>query len=104
MDNDLLQGYDGVEWERQLALWHKCRFPGRNLPGTYRKLLEEVGELGEALMNADDEGVEEEAADVGILLSHILRICCNRSLVKSIQVKHAILENRLHENAISNDD
>lgn len=63
--------------ELQIAAWHENNF-GKTvrLPETYRKLLEEVGELGEALMKQDPEAIREEAGDVAFVLAHIIRAGC----------------------------
>jgi len=54
--------------------WHDRAYGKHvNLPATYSKLLEEVGELGEALMIEDSSAVLEEAGDVGFVLMHIVR-------------------------------
>jgi|GEM_PF-2466433 len=60
--------------EKQIWLWHvECYGPGVDIPATYRKLLEEVGELGEALMLGDAEDVVLEAGDCAVLLLTLLR-------------------------------
>lgn len=63
--------------ELQIESWHKRKF-GRavNLPASYKKLLEEVGELGEALMKQDYDAIREEAGDVAFVLTHIVRAAC----------------------------
>jgi len=59
--------------ELQVQAWHENVY-GKTvrLPATYRKLLEEVGELGEALMRQDPDAIREEAGDVGLVLTHLL--------------------------------
>ncbi len=60
--------------ELELIAWHERHYgPAVDIPATYRKLLEEVGELGEALMRGDQAAVREEAGDVAIVLFHVLR-------------------------------
>lgn len=57
--------------------WHFRRYgPSGNPPATFRKLCEEVGELGEAIMKGDSEAIREEAGDVGLVLIHIVRMLC----------------------------
>lgn len=63
--------------ELQIESWHERKFGKTvNVPKTYRKLLEEVGELGEALMRQDPDAIREEAGDVAFVLCHIIRSCC----------------------------
>ena len=63
--------------ETKIRAWHEKRFgPRVNLSATYRKLLEEVGELGEALINQNQCSIREEAGDVALVLCHILRGGC----------------------------
>lgn len=63
------------ELENRAEAWHVAKFGrSRTLPGkTYAKLLEEVGELGEALMHGDREAVEHELGDVVHVLMHLAR-------------------------------
>ena len=63
--------------ELQIEAWHENNF-GKTvkLPETYRKLLEEVGELGQALMKHDSENIREEAGDCALVLAHIIRGAC----------------------------
>lgn len=63
--------------EHQLIAWHNRNYgEGVDVPATYRKLLEEVGELAEALLLNDRRKIWEEAGDVGVLLFHVLRGAC----------------------------
>ena len=58
--------------EVQLWKWHVSQYgEGVDIPATYRKLLEEIGELGEALMHKDDSAFLE-AGDCAVLLLMIL--------------------------------
>lgn len=66
-----------TELEQRIERWHEKKYGPVSLPATYRKLLEEVGELGEALINGDYDAVFEEAGDVGCVLSHIVRVGAN---------------------------
>jgi len=62
--------------EEKLWQWHVEHYGDAvdlNVPATYRKLLEEVGELGEALMNNNDDEAKMEAGDCCVLLLVILR-------------------------------
>ena len=80
--------------EKQLALWHEKYYGVPNIPATYRKLLEEVGELGEAIMAGGNDQIAEESADVGIVLTHLLRAATGQSLVRAMTVKADIIETR----------
>lgn len=55
--------------ERLLWEWHVRHYgEGVNVPGTYRKLVEEVGELGEALIrDVSADAGREEIGDVAAL-------------------------------------
>ena len=63
--------------ELQIEAWHNAKF-GKDvkIPETYRKLCEEVGELGQALMKQDSENIGEEIGDIIFVLTHLLRKCC----------------------------
>lgn len=66
--------------EERAENWHNEKY-GKDVDvyATYRKLVEEVGELGEAIMKADLEhsanfgNVREELGDVGLVLTHLIR-------------------------------
>lgn len=63
--------------ELQVAQWHENTFGKRvDIPATYKKLLEEVGELGEALMRQNQDEITEEAGDVALVLMHLIRGSC----------------------------
>jgi len=62
--------------EKQIESWHDRKFGKVDIPNTYRKLLEEVGELGEALMRQDPKAIREESGDVAFVLCHIVRAAC----------------------------
>ncbi len=68
------------------------------MPATYRKLLEEVGELGEAIMLQHPDRIQEEAGDVAILLAHIVRGGCpdRPSLSQAMAVALDKIERRAH--------
>ena len=77
--------------ETQIQLWHEKRFgSGVDLPATYRKLLEEVGELGEAMMRQDANAIAGEAGDVALVLCHILRAGCPKYPSLSIAMAVAL--------------
>ena len=63
--------------EIQIQLWHDNTFgPDVDLPKTYRKLLEEIGELGQALIEKNWTSVHEEVGDCALVLAHIIRSAC----------------------------
>lgn len=84
--------------EHRMWDWHVETYgEGVDIPATYRKLCEEVGELGEALMQKeiDPMAAKLEAADVGILLNMIVRgVDPEGSLSVSMAVKMEIVEQR----------
>jgi len=59
--------------ERRIEEWHDRKYDKVTLAATYRKLLEEVGELGERLIEKDFPGAYEEAADSLAVLTHLVR-------------------------------
>lgn len=59
--------------EEQVAEWHDKRYGPVNTGPTVRKLGEEYGEFMEALLSGDLHRIEEEAADVALVLTHIVR-------------------------------
>ena len=64
--------------EEQIKAWHdECYGPVSTWP-TYRKLLEEVGELAEALASGDETWINEEAGDVAFVLTNLIRGACPR--------------------------
>lgn len=79
--------------EEEIARWHADLFgpdSAARVPATYRKLCEEVGELGEALMAGAEEGVRLEAGDVAIALLSLLRLATgDRTLRHVMQRAHA---------------
>jgi len=63
--------------EQQAAQWHENTFGKTvNVPATYKKLLEEVGELGEALMRQNPVEIKEESGDVVLVMMHLVRATC----------------------------
>jgi NTP pyrophosphatase (non-canonical NTP hydrolase) len=82
--------------ETQLASWHARRF-GRadvNLPATLAKAVEEMGELSRAMLSANKANAREEAADVAIVLVHLVR-GLGGSLCDEMQKKAWVIEKRL---------
>lgn len=57
-----------TQLEENILNYQTKKFGKINVPASYRKLLEEVGELGEALINKDKQAIMEEIGDVGMLL------------------------------------
>lgn len=63
--------------ELQAAAWHDNTFgPTVDIPATYKKLLEEVGELGEALMHQNPSEIADESGDVILVMVHLVRATC----------------------------
>lgn len=73
--------------EEEILNYQDKRFGKINVPATYRKLLEEVGELGEALLNNDKQNIDEEIGDVGMLL---VTIALAKHEYKSLSVAIAV--------------
>lgn len=93
--------------EQQIAMWHERRFgPHVDVPATYRKLMEEVGELGEALMRHDSDGVYEETGDVAMVLCHLLRgaVGDDRGLLLALAAAADKCERRLHNKALAGEN
>lgn len=64
--------------EYAIKQWADTLWPNRTLSSRFRKLCEEVGELGAALMDGSNvEQVRGEIGDVGILLVDIAAIVKN---------------------------
>jgi len=87
--------------EHRMWRWHVETYgEGVDIPATYRKLCEEVGELGQALMekNIDAKAAKLEAADIGIILNMILKgLDPQGSLSVSMAVKLDMIEQRSME-------
>lgn len=65
------------EIEARVRDWHERCFgadDGSMIPLTFRKLCEEVGELGAAIMDGSCLDVQVEAGDVAIVLLNLLRL------------------------------
>jgi len=89
--------------EQQLWDWHVKEYgEGVDVPATYRKLLEEVGELGEALMNGDEREAKMEAGDCAVLLLMILRGMGENSLALWMANVETKLETRSHAKLMRN--
>ena len=85
--------------EHQAADWHKAAYGEEFDPAaTYRKLLEEIGELGEAMMHGDSRGVFEEIGDCAFILMHLVREQCGpeTSLTAAIAVALEKCQMRFH--------
>lgn len=88
--------------EQQAWDWHVKHYgDGVDLPATYKKLLEEVGELGEALMRGPDErwawqDARLEAGDVAVLLFIILKGLGCDTIVTAMAGVMDKLERRRH--------
>jgi NTP pyrophosphatase (non-canonical NTP hydrolase) len=80
--------------EERIADWHEARFGHRGIDWhrIVLKLMEEHGELGEAIR--DKSNIAEEAADVAILLTHICR-GVGTTLAAEMEKKLATLWERL---------
>ena len=68
-------------------------------PAVFRKLCEEVGELGEALMRADLKDAVMEAGDVGVVLTTLLRLATGTALTTAIDLALDKCEERLAKEA-----
>lgn len=64
-----------MDLESLLADWHKCRYGLRpvDIKATLIKAGEEFGELCRAVLKDDHANAREEAADVAIVLTHLVR-------------------------------
>lgn len=79
--------------EQQLWQWHVGHYGDDvDIPATYRKLVEEVGELGEALMNKTADKARMEAGDVGVLLLIVLRGMGYKSLHRAMEAAYNKIE------------
>jgi len=95
------------ELERQVNSYRLRRHPGATLTEVYKKLLEEVGELGEAIALSYENGnltnVRMEAADCGLCLTILLQVAAKNDLLSPIaslqqmmEAKANINDQRLH--------
>jgi len=63
--------------ENLSAKWFKDQFGDYvDIPACYKKLLEEVGELGEALMHNNSQEIRVELGDILNALNQIVRTTC----------------------------
>lgn len=84
--------------ELQVDCWHDTTYGQVDIPATYRKLLEEIGELGEALMKRNPNEIHEEIGDCVFILRHILRAECGagQSLTHAMMMALDKNERRRH--------
>ena len=61
------------ELEARLKRWHDGHYKQMDIPRTYSKLLEETGEIGEAIMHGDTDHIIEEIGDATANLIHLAR-------------------------------
>ncbi len=82
--------------ESRLADWHRRKYGGRpvDVQRTAVKAMEEMGELARALLRGDDANAREEAADVAITLTHLVR-GLGGSLREEVERKRVVIEARL---------
>ena len=62
--------------EEQIKAWHDKAYGPVNAWPTYIKLMEEIGELAEALALGNVDDINEEAGDVGFVLANLIRGAC----------------------------
>lgn len=84
--------------EADLATWHSRRYGGNpvDLLRTLVKAQEELGECARAILRGEKSEAREEAADVAIVLVHMVR-GLGGSLFEEMKAKHQIIEARLKE-------
>ena len=82
--------------EKRLAAWHRRKFgPGGVLVEvTLVKAMEEMGELARAILAGDTGNAREEAADIAIVLVHLVR-GLGGSLHDEMEKKAAVIDRRL---------
>ncbi len=80
--------------EHQIKLYQERAWPNATFGNTFRKLCEEVGELGEALMRGSERDIAEELGDVGMVLAG-LGIKHNKSLTVCMATALDKCESRL---------
>lgn len=84
-----------ADLETRLAAWHERHFPRASPAIIFAKLGEEFGELGQALIEGDHDAAVEEAADVAIVLSYLVRrLAPGTDLFREIESKLAMIEGR----------
>ena len=78
------------ETQQSICNWANATFgTGIDLPVWYTRLMEEIGELGEAILDEDAEHIAKEAADAVIMLTRIVG-ATGRDLQTLIDAKMAI--------------
>lgn len=96
MSDHITDNPDSIQsLEERLVAWHRHAYPhGININATFIKAAEEFGELAEALLGTDN--AIEEAADIAIVLTHLVR-GLGGNLFAAMQAKLAVIERRLEE-------
>lgn len=96
-----LRGDDVMTIDEEIGAWNDRVHPDADLPAKFRKLGEEVGELGEALMrfqhyenNQRFVDCRMEVADCAIVLSHMARLLGAESLDELMRRKFKVLLER----------
>ena len=79
--------------EKQIQDWHERVYGDVSPWPTFRKLLEEVGELAEALAAGDETAISEEAGDVGFVLANLIRGACPNHPSLSVAIATALDKN-----------
>ena len=79
----------------QILMWHSEKFPNADRWDVYRKLLEEVGELSEAMVREKDENIILEFGDVMICLT-VLAFKLNINIEEATTAAH--LKNLMKSN------
>ena len=83
----------GSYLEQQIVDWHKRSFGEVPASRVYQKLLEEVGDLGEAIIAGNEDSVREEAGDVGFVLTVLISKLCPDSPSLASAVAEALEKN-----------
>jgi len=84
--------------QERLTQWHIDKH-GRaepNMERTALKLCEETGEIAKAIIRKDTKNLEEEVADVFIVLLHLTR-GLNKDILELAESKLIVIEQRLKE-------
>ena len=85
-----------VALEDSIRRWHHEKY-GRAalIAPTVRKLGEEFGEFCEAAVKGDVPAMTEEAADVALILTNLVRAVGGGSLFDAMETKHEVCKQRL---------
>ena len=88
-----------VKIEDEITKFRKKEFPNEDIASTFKKLLEEVGELGEAIMReADGHGTWEqqmsEAGDVAFLLADLISMISNGKFTMAKALEATLVKNQ----------